>query len=157
MPPIPQNVLTVLHRHPMRLPASGLHHGGQINIQRQRVLRCSHPNGVPADLNNVPVLEKLKITAIECHQFTASGHGVIGHTQQRALARRPQPFARLVDEFPDLGPSHSLRLTLRDGDFIGQPLQREADRFFHTRIGKLRDPVRQRNGGQIPPYRRRLL
>jgi hypothetical protein len=44
------NFLSVAHRHCRRFPTSRLHHGRQINVERQHILRRPDPDRVPTDL-----------------------------------------------------------------------------------------------------------
>ncbi len=46
-------MLTIPQRHPVRLPAPGLHHGGEINVKRQEVLCRANADRVSADTDDV--------------------------------------------------------------------------------------------------------
>jgi len=47
-----EHMLTVPHWHVRRLPSSRLRDRGEIDIQREQLLRCPDPNGMPANIRD---------------------------------------------------------------------------------------------------------
>jgi hypothetical protein len=48
------DLLSILKRHPRRLPSAGLRDRRQVNVELRKILRGAYPGGVPTHLRNEP-------------------------------------------------------------------------------------------------------